>query len=345
MSQVSPTTEKRAKMGLPKLVSLWLTLFAVVLIAGIVTVAQLNTSQFSAKTFTQRYLEALRAGDGGTALGLLTDQNVNGQAVLLDGEALKASLDRMQDIELGEVRAEQNDRIVPVSYSLDGHRHQIDLHVRHEGRSWLFFDRWSMQEPLSQIEVSTAADISRILVNGTPAPVEKSKASLATFIPATVSITDDGQYLAAESKTIAVENAGKTISTELKAGPTAELIKAVQKDIDEYLDKCAEQKVLQPTGCPLSHYTTERVDPVTIEWEISDYPKVKIEQDGDGWDVPVLTFQTRIKYTGIDLMTGEATKQNINMDSEVDADLKLAPNQYYVKPFVTKRWLESASSY
>ncbi len=36
---------------------------------------------------------------------------------------------------------------------------------------------------------------------------------------------------------------------------------------------------------------------------------------------------------------------NINMNSEVDADLKLASNQYYVKPFVTKRWLEATSGY
>lgn len=345
MPQASLTPDKSGKMSLPKLVSLWLTLFAVVLTAGIVTVVQLNAAQFSAQTFAQRYIDALRSGDGGTALGLLTDPTVTGDAALLDGDALRASMARMENIQVGQARAEEKDAVVPVSYTLDGHHHEVQLHVRHEGHNWLFFDRWSMQEPLSHVSVSTDANVSRILVNGTPAPVEDAKASLATFIPATVNITDDGKYLAAESKTLSVESAGKSVPAELDTGPTDELIKAVQKDINDYLDKCAEQKVLQPTGCPLSHNTIERVDPTTIEWEISDYPKVKIEEDGDGWDVPVLDFQARIKYTGIDLMTGEAKKQNINMNSEVDADLKLAPNQYYVKPFATKRWLEATSGY
>lgn len=345
MSEGSSTTAKSTKTSVPKLVSLWLALFAVVLTAGIITIAQLNATQFSAETFAKRYLDSLRTGDGGAALGLLSQREVNGQAVLLDGEALRASVERMQRVEFGESRADDGGKIVPLSYTLDGHRHEVQLHVKHEGRAWLFFNQWSLAEPLSTINVATGPNTSKLLVNGQPAPVNESKANLATFFPATVHVSDDSKYLAAQSKTLAVDASGKALPLELQAAPTEDLQKAVQKDINDYLDECAKQKVLQPTGCPLSHATTDRVDPETIKWEIRDYPKVSIEKDGDNWDVPVLDFQARIKYTGIDLMTGESKDYDINMNSEVDADLKLAPNQYFVKPFVTERWLKSNSAY
>ncbi|MBW8872776.1 MAG: hypothetical protein JF618_11685, partial [Leifsonia sp.] len=58
------------------------------------------------------------------------------------------------------------------------------------------------------------------------------------------------------------------------AQPTAAFTTAVQKQVDAFLDRCAEQKVLQPAGCPFGVEIDDRVQGEPT-WSIDTYPKVR----------------------------------------------------------------------
>lgn len=334
----------RTRLSTPVLTSLWAGLAVLVIAAAIITISQVNARVFSAERYVEDYVSALAAGDGATALGMLEQQEVSNQAVLLDGEALSSSMERLGDIDVGTAKKVDDGYAVPLSFTVDKTAQEAHIEVAHAGTSWLFFDRWVISEPLSQIQVTSDQPSSTLLVNGVPAPLQEGSAALTTFVPAAVNVTDDGKYLAASAKTAVVDSGNARVALELTPQPTEELTDMVNADLKKFLDECAAQKVLQPSGCPLAHRTTERVDSSTIDWSISQYPQAKIERSGESWSVPTMGFVATLKYTGVDLMTGQSREHEVDVESQIAADIKVAPNQYYVHPKVPQDWLDARNS-
>jgi len=90
----------------------WL-LGLVLLGAGFLTaVTLLNNRMYGPEHQVGLYLDALRDGDGGRALGLLDATVPEGaNPALLDGEALRGAVAPLQDLEVGPARDAGADRV------------------------------------------------------------------------------------------------------------------------------------------------------------------------------------------------------------------------------------------
>lgn len=147
------------------------------LTVGGIAIATVNTTVYSPEAQVQRYLDALAAGDGGTALafaggnsvavaesGTATTGAAAGAATaLLQGEPLTAGIAALGEPTVTRHQAAPEDgaadgsAVVTVAYSVDGADHSTEFTVEHTGRDWLFFDRWRMAPvPLQTVRVIPA---------------------------------------------------------------------------------------------------------------------------------------------------------------------------------------------
>src|SRR5215217_7590201 len=98
--------------------------------AGFVaTVVLLNGRLYGPEHQVGLYLEALQQGDGGKALGLLNASVPEGSnPTLLDGEALRRASASLGDVEVGDARTTDGDRVeVPVTYSVEAAVNGVDV--------------------------------------------------------------------------------------------------------------------------------------------------------------------------------------------------------------------------
>ncbi|MGO1183096.1 MAG: hypothetical protein ACTHZ5_06970 [Micrococcaceae bacterium] len=332
------------------------------LIAGAVTVAVLNSTVFTPEAVVERYLDAVREGDGATAFGLAQvhfaaaeqpGQNPDGlSTALLDGEALASTLAGVEELEIDEVWPEESeldaDAVVRVSFTVDGAQHDTEFGVDREGRDWGVFSHWRMQ-PVDLQEVvlepsglpdNAAADAPVADVNEVPVPLTgrdaESQSRFAVLPPAVVTAQYDGSFVASVSPGRAViGTAGDDQHRlELALGATEALTEEIQRQISEHLTFCTDQKVLQPTGCPMRYWTTNRVTPDSIEWTIPETPEIFLEHEDDASQIQIAGVDAvaRITLEEIDLVTGEARTVEEDLPFELQADLTVTPERVVVSP-------------
>lgn len=130
--------------------------------------------------------------------------------------------------------------------------------------------------PVATIEVS-ADEHDRVRVNdrtlvaaGAGEPV-----SVAAFVPARVTVALADPLLRAAPITVRV-GLGEVPEIELAVTPSERLERAVQRELDDVLRSCAEQRVLQPAGCPFGIAIDDRVT-VPPVWRVTDSPTPVIE--------------------------------------------------------------------
>ncbi|WBL20382.1 hypothetical protein [Citricoccus sp. NR2] len=348
----------------------------VTLIAGAVTVAVLNSTVFTPEAVVERYLDAVREGDGATAFGLAQARFADAEApgenpdglstALLDGEALASTLTGVEDLQVTEVSADESDlagtdeaddadAVVRVSFTVDGAEHHSDFGVNRTGRDWLVFPRWSMQEVALQEVVlepsglpeNAAADAPVADVNEVPVPLTgrdaESQSRFAVLPPAVVTAEYEGSFVASVSPGRAiVENTGAAAGEdaeqahrlELTLGATEALTAEIQRQISEHLTFCTDQKVLQPTGCPMRYWTSNRVTPDSIEWSIPEDPKIYLEHENDASQIRIAGVDAvaRITLEEIDLVTGEARTVEEDLPFELQAELTVTPERVVVRP-------------
>lgn len=334
----------------------------VTLIAGAVTVAVLNSTVFTPEAVVERYLDAVREGDGATAFGLAQahfaaaeqpGQNPDGlSTALLDGEALASTLAGVEELEVDEVGPEESeldaDAVVRVSFTVDGAQHDTEFGVDREGRDWGVFSHWRMQ-PVDLQEVvlepsglpdNAAADAPVADVNEVPVPLTgrdaESQSRFAVLPPAVVTAQYDGSFVASVSPGRAViGTAGDDHHRlELALGATEALTEEIQRQISEHLTFCTDQKVLQPAGCPMRYWTTNRVTPDSIEWTIPETPEIFLEHEDDASQIQIAGVDAvaRITLEEIDLVTGEARTVEEDLPFELQADLTVTPERVVVSP-------------
>jgi hypothetical protein len=79
----------------------------------------------------------------------------------------------------------------------------------------------------------------------------------------------------------------------------------VDEELHAYLDACATQSVLLPTGCPFGKTFDNRIDS-TPEWSISTYPNVEIipgSNTGE-WVMPITTASAHLSVEVRSLFDG-----------------------------------------
>lgn len=184
--------------------------------------------------------------------------------------------------------------VVKVSYRVGGHGGTSSFEVERDGSDGVL-PRWRFaQSPLAVIELAVRGSM-QFEVNGfaldkrqiSPDGAEADPLApipLLAFSPGLYSITVDTASTESPGVAVLSDTPLAEIPVAFQAEPTDEFVKVVQTKVSAFLEECADQKVLQPTGCPFGYFVRNRiVEPPS--WSIEELPTVALEPDGAGWAI------------------------------------------------------------
>lgn len=365
--------------------ALWGGAAALALVAGGVAIGTVNATVYSPAAQVERYLDALAGGDGAAALGLAggtgTGADGSGTAdsgtgdsgtgdsktpvpppgtatTLLDGEPLAAGFAALEDVTVSRGEETGNGVEVEVGYRLDGEDHATTFTVEHEGRDWLFFDRWRMAPvALSTVRVEPGVwpaeaagqhlagtvNGEEVTLTGESSPVQ----DFAVLPPAAVSGAATSTYLEADPVRTVVDGADPSapLPLTLTLRYTDAVAEEANRQVDDYLSGCTEQQVLHPAGCPMGYDTLNRIPPDSINWSVSPDPAVEVEPlpaddeggEGDSGETDVtvaapVRTEARLTLEEIDLVTGERRRVEHAEPILLEADLQVGPESVRYVP-------------
>lgn len=253
----------------------WSVVVAVVIGAFAGTVLILNSSLYSAGGFVRSYLDALARHDAEGALEL-AGPSVAGDAstALLE----RGAMGELSDIQLiSDSAGADGEHTVVYSYSAGGVVGQSSFSLRHTGAMFGLFSTWAFEtSPLAVIELTVEHD-DHFTANGVDlvTPAQNAQAPYLVFAPGLYEFTHESTFLTAEPARVAVTEPGEAVPAELDVQANADFGEQVSIEINGFLDACATQQVLLPTGCPFGQTISNRIV-TTPTWSILQYPDVTI---------------------------------------------------------------------
>lgn len=290
---------------------------------------------------------------------------------LLQGEPLRAGMTALGEltVDRGEDAPDGRSTQVTVAYAVDGQEHSTGFTVEHTGRDWLFFDRWRLAAvPVQTVRVApanlppeAASGPVTAVVNGVEAPLvpedsedtQDSGAStdseapeapgqgFAVLPPLVVDAEYESTYLAADPTRLVVDQAApaeptEPVALELPLRYTDAVAGEVNRQLDAYLAGCTEQKVLQPSGCPLGYDTVNRIPPDSIQWSVSGDPEATVVPlPAEGEDPTVmepLEAVAELTLQEIDLVSGEQQPVVHRAPFTLEADLAVTAESVRLTP-------------
>lgn len=306
-----------------------------VIAAAMITMGVVNSREFGPEKTVSHYLQALREGDGATALGLLQAKVPSANAAALDGPALAQSQAALADVEVADaVDAPDNRKRVTVSYTVDGAAASTDFLLAPGPRQWVFFDSWTMVPGTLPTVSASVVNANEAAINGVPANMPEGRNSFAVFYPGSYELEYRSALFAAPPVKRLVTGADQTVpAVALASGPTSELLAQVDGVVRKYLDDCTQQAVLMPTGCPMTAVSNNRVaSPIT--WSIAGYPAITISPFNGQWVLAPLTVKAQVAFQEQDLFTGLLQDVKQTSDFEFTAKLQINGTDVSVTPVV-----------
>lgn len=277
------------------------------LVIALTSLALINRLVYGPQGQVRAYFAAVREGDGSKALGILGAQVPDASAAMLNGGALKASFAGLKDLSTRAVTVtDGGDRAtVTVTYTLDGEAGSTDFHLHKVGSHWGVFDQWQIDAgELPTVEI-TSNSVEAATLNNTKVAVEGGTRKFAVLYPGSYTVTYESALYTAGSQTVDVtapSSAPSPLTVELT--PSEAAVTSVQQQIKTYLDTCAAQSSLYPTGCPFEYNFSGRVDG-DVTWLVTEYPQPEVTLAGGKWALGKSSGKAEISFTELDLYTGE----------------------------------------
>ena len=318
----------------------WLLGLMLAIAGAVVAVNLVNASVASPEQPVREYLDALQKGEGEKALGLVRASVPESDAAMLDGTALQTAAARVTNVKFGETQERTGNQVmVPMEYTIDSSRLSTEFLLERTGTEWLFFNKWAFVPAALPVLDVTVVNSNQATLNGVPVNMPNGRNSFAVFYPGEYEASLNGEYFSAPASRATVS--GRDVPTaplSLLTEATPALKDAVGAKVKEFLDTCAagavkEQK-LQP-DCPFYHATFNRVTLGTIDWSISEYPKVAIEPFGGRWVVAPLDGKARLKAQQTDLFTGAVTNLDVEHDFSFTTRLDVDGDTIRVTPLLS----------
>ncbi|MBX0300551.1 hypothetical protein K2F54_11240 [Cryobacterium sp. 1639] len=292
-------------------------------------IGSLNRDVYSAGGFVRQYLEALAAHDTHTALALPgavpTDADLEAAGLPQDlpDTLLRSSvLSSITDIELVRDTANpaiEGQRTVAFEFRLDGTKTSMEFAVTRAGTVAGIFSTWAFAtSPLAVLQVTVLHE-ARFTVNGltldtrahadADAPVSFSnQGAYLAFAPASYDISHESALLTAPTQSVPVVASGATDVT-VEAAPNETFTSQVQAKLNEFLDECTTQPVLQPSSCPFGIEIDNRVKSAPV-WSIAEYPEVVLSGGESAFDMPATTGQAHIVVDVQSLYDGDLSTRD-----------------------------------
>jgi hypothetical protein len=273
----------------------WSVVFAIVIAAFAGTVLVLNSTLYSASGFVRGYLDAIARHDVDGALEL-AGTSVVGDA---SDELLKASaMSDLTDIRLVSetARSDGGQRVV-YEYLADGVAGQSTFDVRRSGALLGLFSTWSFTtSPIGVIQLSVLND-PHFTANGVDVttPHVGQPSPYLVFTPGTYEFSHASTFLIGAPVEVSATQPGGVVQATLNIEANAAFVEQVQKEINDYLDECATQTVLLPTGCPFGQSIGNRIVN-TPQWSIADYPTVSLVPgpEAGSWLMPPVSARAHL---------------------------------------------------
>ena len=277
---------------------------------------------YSPSGLVQSYLNSLAQGKAQEALAY---PGID----LSDAEkqyATDASLAGIQQIAIvSDVAGENDQHAVTASYvlvDLDGNEYpgQTTFQVERGEKIYGLFDEWSFAaNPVATVEVTVSNDwrfnLNRqqvAIAGGEP----NAPQQVTVLVPNLYQVEHLSNYFSSTRQDVQVTTAGEMFQTSLELEPTAQFTDLISGELNQYLDQCATQTVLQPTGCPFGKYLSDTVvsDPT---WSISTYPEVLFETSEEGWLIPPTSGEADLEVRMKSIFDGKEYTFNDTIGFEV----------------------------
>ena len=289
-----------------RIVGTWAALFALFGVSFALVVVSLNATLFSPGGLVRSYLEALARHDVPGALEL-AGVSPTERDVLLDQDALG----RLTDIHQGpEQRLPDGRHRVEFEYRTDAGPGSTEFLLEPAGSRFGLFEAWRFAEPpLAQVEVTALHD-SRFDVNGLEVVgTANEPRTYRVFTPGAYEFGHSTMYLEADPLEVEVTATGAVTEARIDVAANEFFVEEVRKSLKKYLDDCAAQRVLLPTGCPFGKQIANRVESEPL-WQISEYPPVTLRpaEEPGSWLMPPTEAAARLKVDIRSLFDGTLTR-------------------------------------
>lgn len=320
-----------------------IALIGVLLIAAIgAGAASLYREFYSPRAFVLHYLELLQDRRSAEALavpGVAVDSTELETAGLpaTASEALlrPESLMTLTDATVTDERADGDRTRVTVSYTAGGYAGTTTFEVQPDTTGGLL-PRWRFaRSPLAVMKLSVEGSM-RFAVNGFE--VDKRQVSidgadadptaalpLLVFSPGLYSVAVDTAISSTPGVAVLADAPLAGIPVDVQAQPTTEFIGVVQQRVEEFLSACAQQKVLQPTGCPFGFTVRNRIDDEPT-WSIIEQPEVTVVPDGAGWRIPDAKAVAHIDVDIRSIFDGSVRTVEEDVAFTVDGQISVLPD-------------------
>ncbi len=304
--------------------------------------ASLYREVYSPRAFVLHYLDLLqerRAAEALAVPGVAVD-SAELEAAGLPATASEALLrpDSLQAVTNAVITDEsvEGDRVrVTAAYSVGGYSGTTTFDVERDTGDTLL-PRWRFaRSPLSVMNLSVEGSM-RFAVNGFE--VDKRQVSidgvdvdptaalpLLIFSPGLYSVAVDTAISATPGVAVLADAPLAGIPVDVQAQPTEEFLGVVQQRVEDFLTTCAEQRVLQPTGCPFGFTVRNRIDDAPT-WSIVQQPRVSIEPDGAGWRIPSADAVAHIEVDIRSIFDGSVRTVEEDVDFTVDGQITVQPD-------------------
>lgn len=283
-------------------VILWSVIFGVFVVAFTGTVIALNATLFSAGGFVRVYLDSLARHDVRGALELPGVTVPDAAATdLLSAEALAGLRDIRQ---LSDTELEDGRHAVSFAYTAGRTESESTFVVEPAGRVLGLFSGWQFAEtPVATLDVTVLHE-TRYSANGVDVVADASRPA-AVLTPGLYVLDHSTELLEADAVPLLVATPGQPAAATVEVRATGEFVAQVQEELNGFLDDCATQKVLMPSGCPFGQEIRNRLESEP-QWSIAAYPAVTIVPGPEvgSWLVPKtdgaahLTVEVRSLFDG-----------------------------------------------
>lgn len=323
--ETAPSMSARSKAAL-----IWALVGAMLIAAAFAAIGALNRDVYGAGAFVGDYLSKLQGKDAAGALripGVTLDEAELKAAGLpetsTDALLRNAALPELTDLAL--VRdSDEGDGVHAVtwSYESNGASGESTFLVRSAGTRFPLIPIWSFaQSPLAVVNLAVehstvfsanGFDLDTRSLTGEKAPAFHNIVNVQVFTPGAYVFESSNDFVASEKESVLVDESTRLHEAVVEAEPTDWFIGVAQEAVNAQLDACAEQKVLQPTGCPFGIVVDDRIrgDPA---WSFEEYPDITIEAGAESWEIPPVQGDAHLEVNVQSLFDGSITRYDADV--------------------------------
>lgn len=321
MTDVTPPAPEAAGTRINRSTLILLCSLAVLAALLLITYFTLRSTVFSPMVPIRSYVNAISLGDYEQANSLVDPAVSNESRVLLTPDVAGNPEDRIRNVEVGGLNKNRmtHELTTQVGFTLNGVRQTRTLTLEPKGRTWLFFDTWTLTTPMiDEIPISVPSSMHTIDVNGVSVDLSKigggqeMGSAQSDSTEPDVTYSDMTQYTLpaypgvysvsiAESKYFtsnAISIAQPDREAVLTPEPTDELRSELIDQIGSHIDACTSSHDLTlPQGCEFAEGNLSDYSPAVtdITRGLISMPTLKTLDISTG-EFSTDTIDTKITY-------------------------------------------------